>query len=537
MTDLDVLDLDLTVLRAHARDWITTPTADKRRLLRTVYEATAEVAEEWVAASCRGKGIDPGSPAAGEEWMSGPYALLAAVAALEQTLFRLETGRSPLDDAKLRQLPDGRVAVRVFPFTARDLTLLGYSGEVWLRPGVTAEQAAGAAGAALRDRGRAGEVGLVLGAGNVNSIPPLDALAKLYQDGAVVMIKLNPVNDYLAPILARVFAAFTERGFVRITTGGAETGARLVGHPDVDTIHITGSRQTHDAIVFGPGTPEPGTPRTPLIDKPITSELGGVGPVVVLPGRWSDATLRRQARHVATQRLHNSGFNCIASQILVLPERWPQADRFLDHLRHALRDAPARPGYYPGAADRQRAAVETHPGAELFGGDPAVRRTLLPRLDATDPDEPAFSTEYFGPVLGVTRLPGATAGEFLDNAVDFCNDRLYGTLGAGLIADPATLRSLGSGLDAAVSRLRYGTVAVNCWVGVGYALPRATWGAYPGHDIHDVGSGIGVVHNALLLDPEQVERTVVRGPFHPLPRATATYGFYTLLLGVGTRWV
>ena len=37
------------------------------------------------------------------------------------------------------------------------------------------------------------------------------------------------------------------------------------------------------------------------------------------------------------------------------------------------------------------------------------------------------------------------------------------------------------------------------------------------HTLEDVQSGIGVVHNALLIDG--VERTVVHGPFRPAPRS------------------
>lgn len=399
------------------------------------------------------------------------------------------------------------------------MTLPGYTGEVWLRPGVTLEQAKAGIAGRLWETGLPGEVGLVLGAGNNNSIPALDTLAKLYQDNAVALVRLNPVNAYLEPTLQRVFAAFIKRGLVRITSGGADTGAYLVGHPEVDTVHITGSRDSHDAIVFGPG--EDGArnraERKPLVTKAVTSELGGVGPVIVVPGRWSEAALRQQARHLATQRLHNSGFNCIATQVVVLPEHWPQADRFLHHLRQAFYDAPARPGYYPGAADRQRSAVNSHPRSELLGGDPAVPRTLLTDLDPDDRDVPAFRNEYFGPVLGVTRLPGATPAEFLARAVDFCNHRLFGDLGAGLIADPRTIRRLGPAFHAEIARLCYGAVAVNCWVGLIYAMPRATWGAFPGHDVYDAGSGVGVVHNALLLDPAHVERTVGRGPFRPRP--------------------
>jgi acyl-CoA reductase-like NAD-dependent aldehyde dehydrogenase len=371
----------------------------------------------------------------------------------------------------------------------------------------------------LRDANLPGQVGLVLGAGNINSIAPLDGLTKLYQDNAVVLIKLNPVNAYLEPVFNRAFASFVERGFVRITSGGADVGSYLVSHPEVDSVHITGSSPSHDAVVFGPG--EEGArrkeAREPLLSKPITSELGGVGPVVVVPGRWKESTLRLQAQNVATQRLHNSGFNCVATQIVVLPQNWAQASLFVDYLRQAIRDAPYRPAYYPGAAERQRGAVEVHPKAELLGGDPDVPRTLLTDLPP-DLDEPAFRTEYFGPVLGVTHLPGATPAEFLDNAVQFCNDRLFGDLGVGLIASPQTIRGLGPAFNEAITRLRYGTVAINCWVGPVFAMPCGTWGAFPGDDVYDVGSGTGIVHNALLLDPDHVERMVGRGRFQPWPK-------------------
>jgi acyl-CoA reductase-like NAD-dependent aldehyde dehydrogenase len=520
MLDTATLDREIAVLRSSAREWVTTPLARRRKLLEALRAATAEVAAEWVRLSCQAKGIAPNSPAAGEEWMSGPYALLSNVAALIRLVEQLEAGRNPLDRISGRTLPSGQLALRVFPAVAQDRMLAGYTGYVWLRPGVTLEQAKAAVARRLRDTTLPGEVGLVLGAGNINSIPPLDGLTKLCQDNAVALIKLNPVNAYLEPVLNKAFAAFVERGFVRITAGGADVGSYLVRHPEVDSIHITGNSASHDAIVFGPG--EQGArrkrAREPLITKPITSELGGVGPVVVVPGRWKDADLWLQAHNVATQRLHNSGFNCIATQIVVLPRNWPQAGQFLDHLRQAIREAPDRPAYYPGAADRQRGAAEAHPKAELLGGDPNVPRTLLADLDADDAGEPAFCTEYFGPVLGVTHLPGATAAEFLDNAVDFCNQRLAGDLGVGLIAAPQTIRELGQRFDAAVARLRYGTVAINCWVGPVFAMPLGAWGAFPGHDVHDVGSGVGIVHNAFLLDPDQVERTVGRGPFHPWPK-------------------
>ena len=74
--------------------------------------------------------------------------------------------------------------------------------------------------------------------------------------------------------------------------------------------------------------------------------------------------------------------------------------------------------------------------------------------------------------------------------------------------------------------LRYGTIAINAWTGLGFLSPQATWGAFPGHTLHDVQSGIGVVHNTCLFDKPQ--RTVVEAPFRPFPRNILSLSF-TLL--------
>ncbi|MYX43620.1 aldehyde dehydrogenase, partial [Streptomyces sp. SID89] len=245
--------------------------------------------------------------------------------------------------------------------------------------------------------------------------------------------------------------------------------------------------------------------------KPVTSELGGVSPTIVLPGDWSEADLRFQAEHIATQRLHNGGYNCVASQVVILPADWRLKGRFLAHLRAVLSDAPPRPAYYPGSDERVAQACASYGDAERISGG----RVLIRDLDPADPG-PAVSSEYFAPVLAVMELPG-DLGRFLDTAVRTANEKLTGTLGANLIAHPRTIAALGPALDAAIAELRYGTTALNAWTGVGYLTATATWGAYPGHTLDDVQSGIGVVHNALLLD--NPERTVVRGPFRPAPRS------------------
>ncbi|MER6393848.1 aldehyde dehydrogenase family protein [Streptomyces sp. NPDC001523] len=493
--------------------WAACDLLRRGRLLDRVRAATAAQAGAWVRAAAAYKRLPDGSPLLGEEWMSGPYPVLTGTAALGESVRALARGRSPVDGFSLAKAPGGRVAVRVLPHGMYDRLLLsGFSAEVWMPPGVTAARVREGAGLGLRRPERTAGVGVVLGAGNITSIPVLDVLYELYAHNRVVALKLNPITDGLYDVFSAVLAPLIEVGAVRILTGGADVGTRLVHHPSVAHVHMTGSAATHDAIVFGTGAEGADRKRngTPLLTKPVTSELGGVSPTFVLPGTWSDADLRFQAEHVATQRLHNGGYNCVASQVVVIGSDWSQKDRFLTHLRAALAQAPTRPAYYPGSDDRVKQALDGYPDARILD-----ERVLVEGVDPNAPG-PLLTTEYFAPVLGVLELPG-NAREFLDSAVRTANEDFAGTLGVNLIAHPGTLAELGPALDEAIAELRYGTVAVNAWTGVGYLTANASWGAFPGHTVDDVQSGIGVVHNAILLDGP--ERTVVRGPFRPSPRS------------------
>lgn len=491
--------------------WAATALVRRREILDQIRALTGMWAQAWVDAAVGIKQLDPASPLVGEEWTSGPYAVINGAESLASSLRALEADTSPIDGYDLSTVAGGRTAVQVMPHdTFEKLLLNGFSAQVWLRPGVGPQQARDRAGLAQRTPGETGGVGVVLGAGNIASIAPLDVLYELYAHNRVVILKLNPIMDPMLPVFREIFRPLIDMGAVRIVTGGADVGSHLVNHPDIAHVHMTGSARTHDAIVWGTGdvAAERKAANEPLLDTPISSELGGVSPVIAVPGDWDDADLKFQAEHVATQRLHNGGYNCVAAQVLVVSSDWDRKDEFIAAVHDAIAQAPARASWYPGSDDRIAAAVESYPDAETLSG-----RVMIPGVEA---GSPALHTEYFSPVLAVTELPG-DAQEFLTAAVDFANNECAGTLGANVIVHPDTMAAQGSSFEDAIAALEYGTIAINAWTGVGYLTARATWGAFPGHTLDDVQSGIGVVHNGLLLD--DTERTVVRGPFRPSPRS------------------
>lgn len=517
------LDAAIADLETGARAWSLLTLGQRRTLLKRLRAAVAAVAEEWADVAATSKGLPPGHPLRGEEWLAGPYAALVSLDAYSDTLAALARGNSPLADVTFATAPGGRTAVRTSPLNATDALLLsGYTTEVWLTPGTSATDARRRAGLGQLHPTTAGGVGLVLGAGNVTSIPFLDVLYELMAFNRVSILKVNPTQDSLMPVFERALAPLIEPGFLRIVRGGGDVGGYLTQHPAISHVHITGAESTFRAIVWGTGAAAAKRLREkkPLLTTPISAELGGVSPIIIVPGEWSRADLRYQAEHVVTMRLHNSGHNCIAGQLVIVSAQWPQREAFLNELRAAYDRAPARPVWYPNSQSRLDAVRASYPDAAwCAGGTRALVEVPVSEAKTLE------TTEYFAPVLGVITLPGL-GQEFLDNAVAHANDELTGTLGANVLIDPTTLAALGDGVDHAIAELRYGTVALNAWTAFGFLTPTATWGAFPGGTIEDAPSGMGIVHNAFLLD--NVERTVVRGPFRPFPRSLGRGTFSAL---------
>ena len=67
---------------------------------------------------------------------------------------------------------------------------------------------------------------LVLGAGNVSAIVPLDIADRLINGGQVVICKMNPVNDYLGPIFEDIFAPLTRDRYLAFASTARRGRAR-----------------------------------------------------------------------------------------------------------------------------------------------------------------------------------------------------------------------------------------------------------------------------------------------------------------------
>lgn len=518
-TSMEDLEAAVAALQDHRDPWVGTGVAERISLLDQLMDDVAAVAEEWSSEIAALKGVPEDSPMQGEGWLTGPIATMGMLRRLRTTLEAIqETGRPRPPDVSVRA--DGRIEVAAVPDSIVDRIFFpGFEGSIRLKPGVGMADLLGSIGRVYREDTDGG-VALVLGAGNVSAIPAMDLLTKLFAENRVCLLKMNPVNERLGPLLERAFAALVDRGVLRVVYGGKEVGSHLTTHDGIDEIHITGSDKTHDAIMFGSG--EEGEERKaandPILDKPMTSELGNVTPVIVVPGPWSQRDFTYQGDHLATTLTSNAGFNCIATRVIVQHAAWRGRRDLLDAVRDSLRRAEPRAPYYPGAEDRWGRFLDAYPRAETYGpsGAGQVPWTLIPDLDPAADDQMAFTTEGWCGLFGEVGLAAPTSiPAFLEEAVAFCNERLWGTLGATILVHPRTLEdpANAAAVEQAVDDLRYGTVAVNHWTALAFFLSSLPWGAAPGHTPDDIQSGRGWVHNTYLIEPEQIEKSVLRGPF------------------------
>ncbi len=543
------LDEAVARVRDAAPAWARAPVEERIELARAMLRGLDRNAERMVREACAAKGLPFGDPVSGDEWLAAPYATIRILRQLVRSLTMLaRNGNTPIGPTG--ETIDGRLTARVFPPSALDrLLFFDVHGDVHMKAGVDEARLNERRAEFHKRPDHAGKVCLVLGAGNVNSIPPTDVATKLFNEGKACVLKVNPVNAYVGPIIEDAFADAIERGVLAVVYGGADEGAYLVRHPGVDEVHITGSNRSHDAIVWGPPGPERAERMargTPLLAKEITSELGDVSPVIVVPGGWDERSLDFQAGSVAGMVTQNASFNCAAAQVVILPRGWRLRDRFLALLEQHMAASPTRAPWYPGSPERFRRLTDGRPGVRTSrAAEGTLPWTIVPGVDAAADDE-LFRTEAFCSLVAETQVGSEDTLEFLEAATAFANEKLWGTLSANLVVHPSVLRdrTLRPAFERAVRRLEYGTVAVNCWAAYAFAFGTTPWGGFPGQPLTNVRSGRGFVHNTLMLAPDDVEKSVlwhpaihpIKPPYFPSHRTGDALGRGLIALEARRKW-
>jgi len=288
------------------------------------------------------------------------------------------------------------------------------------------------------------------------------AVAPAIAVGNCAVVKPADETPRTAVELARIaIEAGLPAGVFNVVTGiGAEAGAALTAHPDVDHIGFVGSTQIGSVVAHA------------AADRvaPTTLELGGKSPQIVFP----DANLDRAAESIVKAILQNAGQTCSAGSRLLVHDSIH--DRVLDAVRQLL----ARTSIGPGVGDpdlgplisrKQQARVQSMIGGNvkgelLCGGGPPTDGGLAdgayfaPTVIAdVDPASLIAQEEIFGPVLTVNRFWNE------DEAIALANGTQYGLLGAIWTADLSRAHRL-------AAQVRAGQVYVNTYgAGGGVELP------------------------------------------------------------------
>lgn len=240
--------------------------------------------------------------------------------------------------------------------------------------------------------------------------------------GNTVVLKPSEHTPLTALRLAEICAEFLPEGVVNVMTGnGADVGARLVSHPLVRMVSLTGDIATGRQIME---LVAPTIKRTHF-------ELGGKAPVIV----FDDADLDAAVATIVEAGYYNAGQDCTAACRIyaqggiyeTLVERLEAAVKKVVLGDPEQSDTILGPLITERQRDRvdgfvQRAIVDS--GAHLVAGGTAPSRpgfyyepTLI--AGAAHNDE-IVKREVFGPVVSVTRFDDA------DQVLAWANDSEYG---------------------------------------------------------------------------------------------------------------
>ncbi|MEN8229690.1 MAG: aldehyde dehydrogenase family protein [Bacteroidota bacterium] len=236
-------------------------------------------------------------------------------------------------------------------------------------------------------------VTLIIGPWNypymLSLIPAISSLAA----GNTVILKPSEITSNSSAALAEIINSNFPRELFYVQEGGVEETTALLKEKH-DKIFFTGSTQVGRVVMKAAAEHL----------TPVTLELGGKNPVIVMP----DCNLKRTAQRLAWGKLHNNGNACVSPDHIYVHE--DIKDELVNGIRKYFqkivgsdpRTSPILPRMVNNAHfDRVMGLID--PAKVVAGGssdrsDLYIEPTLL---DGVKPEDKIMQEEVFGPVLSI----------------------------------------------------------------------------------------------------------------------------------------
>ena len=249
---------------------------------------------------------------------------------------------------------------------------------------------------------------LIIGPWNYPFFLCMSPLVGAIAAGDAAVIKPSELAPATSALIAELVPQYLDSDAIRVVEGAADVTQDLLSQ-GFDHALFTGGTEIGRKIMAA---------AAPTL-TPVTLELGGKSPVLVL----ADADIDVAARRIAWTKLLNSGQTCIAPDY-VLADRSIVAqltDKITETIAtfRADQSDPALRIVNERQFDRLVSLISATGGKVVTGGDSNRSTLKIAPTVVLDPpaDDPVMSDEIFGPILPILTVDSA------DAAVAFVNSR------------------------------------------------------------------------------------------------------------------
>lgn len=357
-------------------------------------------------------------------------------------------------------------------------------------------------------------VGVVISPWNFPLAIPTGMVSASIVTGNCVILKSSGLSPVIGWRLVEIFNDVgLPHGVLQYLPGpGTEIGEYLVGHPEVDFIAFTGSKEVGLRIVELAGR----TPAGQRNIKRVIAEMGGKNAIIV----DETADLDEAIKGVIESAFSYQGQKCSAcSRVIVAGEVYEEfCERFKEAAKSIRIGPPERPGNFMGPVIDE-AALKKIQGYIDLGGSACIERSdkkegrpYLIRMAPGDgnfvgpaifvdiaPEARIAQEEIFGPVVSIIKARD------INNAIGIANSTTYALTG-GIFS-----RSPGNILKAR-REFRVGNLYINRGI-TGALVGRQPFG---GFWMSGVGSKAGGPDYLLqFMNPVCVSENTLRKGFTP----------------------